>query len=182
MATIEEIINYGFTNHQGGRFDEAENAYQQALKLDENNAEVCNLMGVLKLQQNDADNAINWIEKAISSKPCDYFYETFFQACIRAGLYDRIISSEKFVLENYSKNFSLLFNIALAYKNLKQNLKAIEYYDKALKINPSSYQGWFNLAHIYSVEAQCKNAVSALKICNKLKPNDRESVRVLRTV
>ena len=87
-------------------------------------------MGVLKLQQNEAQNAINWIERAIQSKPCDYFYETFFQACIRAGLYERIISCEKMVLENYSKNFSLLFNLALAYKNLKQNIRAISFYEK----------------------------------------------------
>ena len=175
MSTVEEIINYGFSNHQGGRLEEAEQAYNQALELDNGNAEVCNLMGVLKLQQNDAHNAINWIEKAISTKPCDYFYETFFQACIRAGLYERIINCEKTVIENYSKNFSLLFNLALAYKNLKQNLKAIHFYEKALKIDPTSYQAWFNVAHLYNVGNQTKNAISALKICKKLKPKDKET-------
>ena len=175
MLTIEEMINIGFTNHQDGRLDDAEFAYQEALKLDCENAEICNLMGVLKLQQNDVDSAIDWVEKAINLQQSEYFYETLFQAYIRGGFYDKIIDCESSVLKNYPKNFSLLFNIALAYKNLKQNLKAIDFYDKALKINPSSYQGWFNLAHIYSVEGQCKNAVSALKICNKLKPNDRET-------
>ena len=175
MLTIEEMINIGFTNHQDGRLEDAEFAYQEALKLDCENAEICNLMGVLKLQQNDVNAAIDWVEKAINRQPSEYFYETLFQAYIRGGFYDKIIECEHSVLKNYPKNFSLLFNIALAYKNLKQNLKAIDFYDKALKINPSSYQGWFNLAHIYSVEGQCKNAVSALKICNKLKPNDRET-------
>ena len=53
--------------------------------------------------------------------------------------------------------------------------KDIEFYDRALKIDPSSYKAWFNLAHIYSIENQGKNAVSALKICQKLKPNDKET-------
>ena len=80
----------------------------------------------------------------------------------------------------------MLFNLALAYKNLKQNHRAIEFYDRALKIDPSSYQAWFNLAHIYNVENQGKNAVSALKICNKLKPKDQEteyflSIALMRT-
>lgn len=175
MPTIEEIINIGFTKHQDGYFEEAENAYMEALSLDSNNAEVCNLLGVLKLQQNNIDSAVDWIEKAINTSPCEYFYETLFQTYIRAGFYDRIIECEKSVMKNYPKSFSLLFQLALAYKNLMQNKKSIELYEKALKIDPTSYEGWFNLAHLYNVESQGKNAVSALKICNKLKPNDKET-------
>ena len=63
----------------------------------------------------------------------------------------------------------------MAYKNLNQNKKSIEFYDRALKIDPSSYQAWFNLSHLYSVEGQCKNAVSALKICKKLRPKDNDT-------
>lgn len=175
MPTVEEIINMGFDSHQSGKFAEAENAYKEALTIDSENAEVFNLMGVLKLQQNDPETAISWVEKAVKRKPCEYFYETLFQAYIRGRKYEEIVSYSDDILKNYSKSFSLLFNIALAYKNLNKNQKAIEFYERALKIDPSSYQGWFNLAHVYSIEAQYKNAVSALKICNKLKPNDKET-------
>ena len=175
MPTVEDIINIGFNNHQSGRLEEAENAYLEALNIDCKNAEVYNLMGVLKLQQNEADSAISWIEKAISNKPCEYFYETLFQAYTRSGQFEKIIEHQKFILKNYPKSFELLFQTALAYKNLKQNHFAIEFYDKALKIDPTSYQAWFNLAHLYSVENQSKNAISALKICNKLKPHDQET-------
>ena len=100
MPTIEEIINIGFSNHQIGRFEEAEHAYKEALKLDCENAEVCNLIGDLKLQQNDPDSAIDWVEKAINLAPCEYFYETLFQAYIRAGFHDRIIECEKTIIKN----------------------------------------------------------------------------------
>lgn len=175
MPTIEDIINQGFDNHQNGKFAEAENAYKEVLAIDCENAEACNLLGVLKLQQNDIDTAIMWVEKAISLKPCEYFYETLFQAYIRAGFYEKITACAEDILKNYPKSFSLLFNIALAYKNLKENIKSIEFYNKALKVDPSSYQAWFNLAHVYSVEGQNKNAVSALKICKKLRPNDKDT-------
>ena len=181
MTTITEIINMGFDSHQSGKFAEAENAYQEALKLDCENAEACNLMGVLKLQQNDVETAIMWVEKAISIKPCEYFYETLFQAYIRGEFYDKIVSFEKDILSHYPKSFSLMFNMALAYKNLKQNQKAIEFYEKALKINPASYQGWFNLSTIYGIEGQMKNAISALKVCTKLKPHDKDTEYFLST-
>ena len=175
MPTIEEIINIGFDNHQCGRLAEAENAYQEALKLDCENAEVCNLMGVLKLQQNDIDTAIKWIEKAIDIKPEAYFYETLFQAYIRGGYYKKIVSYDRDVLRDFPDNFSLLFNIALAYKNLKVTMKAIRLYEQAVKLNPESYQAWFNLAHLYGVEGMCKEAVSAMKVCQRLKPDDKET-------
>lgn len=186
MPTVEEIINIGFNSHQNGDLDDAENAYKEALYLDKNNAEVYNLMGVLKLQQNDVELAIEWIEKAIQKKQCEYFFESLFQAYIRKSDYNSIVSYEKTVLKSFPESFSLMFNLALAYKNLKQNNKAIHYYEEALRIDPSSYQAWFNLAHVYKIENQGKNAVSALKICNKLKPNDKEteyflSIALMRT-
>ena len=186
MPTVEEIINIGFTNHQAGHFDEAENAYKEALILDKENAEVYNLMGVLKLQQNEVDIAVEWIEKAVQSKSCEYFLETLFQAYIRKEDFEKIISYEKTVVKEFPKSFALMFNLALAFKNLKQNKKAIHYYEEALRIDPSSYKAWFNLAHVYNVENQGKNAVSALKICKKLKPKDREteyflSIALMRT-
>lgn len=175
MPAINEIINKGFDFHQSGRLAEAEKAYREALELDCDNAEVYNLMGVLKLQQNDTTEAIEWVEKAIQLKPCEYFYETLFQAYIRNGSYEKIIYYENSIKDKYPKNFSLLFNIALAYKNLKQYQMAIKTYEAALKVDPSSYQGWSNLAHIYEILGQGKNAVSAMKICNKLKPHDKDT-------
>lgn len=175
MPTVEDIINIGFSNHQNGKFDDAEFAYLEALKLDCKNAEVHNLMGVLKLQQNSINEAITWVEKALNIKQCEYFYETLFQTYIRAEAFEKIIECEKSIIKNYPKSFSLHFNIALAYKNLKQNLLAIEFYEKALKIDPTSYKAWFNLANLYNIENQGKNAVSALKICKKLKPDDNET-------
>ena len=175
MPAIEELVNTGFSLHQSGKLDEAEKVYTEALEQDSENSEVCNLMGVLKLQKSDVESAEKWIEKAVSLKPCEYYYETLFQAYIRGRQYYKVAQLADSIAKEYPKNFSLMFNIALAYKNLKQNHKAIHFYDKALKIDPSSYQAWFNLAHIYSVEAQCKNAVSALKICKKLKPHDNDT-------
>jgi len=186
MPTINDIISEGFSLHQDGRLNEAETVYQEALTISGENAEVCNLMGVLKLQQNEPEIAIEWVEKAINISPQEYYYETLFQAYIRAGLYRKIADCAGTVIEQFPHNFTLMFNIALAYKNLKQNRDAIIFYNKALKIDPSSYKAWFNLAHIYEIEGEGKNAVSALNICSKLKPHDAEteyflSIALMRT-
>ena len=78
MPTTEEIIHIGFSLHQEGKLDEAEDAYSEALKMDSENAEVCNLIGVLKLQKGETDEAIKYVERAIEKSPQAYFYETLF--------------------------------------------------------------------------------------------------------
>ena len=175
MTSSADIINVGFSLHQKGKLDEAESAYFEALQQDNGNAELYNLIGVLKLQKGEVDSAIEYVEEAIKKSPEAYFFETLFQAYIRKQDYEKIISNEELVLKLYPENFSLLFNLALAHKNLKNNKVAIKYYEKALKIDPSSYQAWFNLAHLYGVEAETKNAASAMKICYKLRPKDDET-------
>lgn len=175
MTPVEYLIQLGFTKHQEGKLEDAELTYLEALKMDTGNAEVYNLLGVLKLQENDVISAINWIEKAIEIEPAEYFYETLFQAYIRAKLYKPMVKRADEVLKLYPKNFSLLFNLALSYKNLKQNKEAIKFYDKALKIDPASYDAWFNISHLYSIEAETHNALSALEICKKIRPHDKDT-------
>lgn len=76
---VEKLINIGFTYHQDGCLDEAENAYQEVLTIDGKNAEVFNLLGVLKLQQNDVISAINWIEKLLKLSLMFIFMKLFFR-------------------------------------------------------------------------------------------------------
>ena len=175
MPKVEDLIQLGFSLQKAGKYEDAEHAYQEALSQDKDNAEIYNLMGVLKLQQNDVISAVHMAELAVEKNPNAYFYETLFQTYIRAGIYKQIVAREHEVMEKFPDDFSLLFNLALAHKNLRHIPEAIKYYDRALRINPASYDAWFNLSHLYSVEGETKNAVSALKICKKIRPHDNDT-------
>ena len=172
---VKALIKAGFERHQNEELDDAENLYREALKLDVNNAEVYNLMGVVKLQKAEPELAVDYILKAISISPTDYFYETLFQAYIRCGDYDGIIANEEVVKNLFPQNFSLLFNLALAFKTKYRNKEALKYYEKALHINPMSYDGWSNVANIYSMEGRTSDAISAMEVCYSLRPKDDET-------
>ena len=176
---IETLINTGFNYHQEGRLDDAEPLYFEALNLDNNNAEINNLIGVLELQKGNIDKSIEYILKAIKIMPSEYFYETLFQALSRNEDYEKIVSYAKEITKTYPKNFALLFDIALAYKNLKQFNKALKYYEMALHIDPTSYEGWLNVSNIYSIEGRSSDAVSAMEVCYSLKPNDNDTAYFL---
>ena len=171
----ELLINQGFNFHQQGLLDDAEPLYTEALKIDDTNAEIYNLIGVLKLQKGQVDEAIDYSMKAISISPSEYFYETLFQSSIRKEDFESIIGYEDTINNMFPNSFALNFNLGFAFKKLKQNQKAIKYYEKALKINPSSYEGWFNIANLYNMENRINDAISASNICCKIRPNNPET-------
>ena len=176
---VDAIIQAGFERHQKNELDDAENLYNEALKIDINNAEVYNLIGVLKLQKDDPDSAIEYILKAISINPAEYFYETLFQAYMRRKDYKGIIDNEETIKTLFSKNFNLLFDLAYAFKQEKRNSEALKYYEKALRINPMSYDAWSNVSNIYSMEARTSDAVDAMNVCYNLRPKDDDTAYFL---
>ena len=176
---VNALIKAGFDRHQNNELDDAENLYREALKLDINNAEAYNLMGVIKLQKGEPELAVDYILKAISICPTEYFYETLFQAYIRNNDFKGIIANEETVKSLFPNNFDLLFDLGLALKKEKRNKEALKYYEKALHINPMSYDGWSNVANIYSMEARTYDAVSAMELCHKLRPEDDDTAYYL---
>ena len=175
MVDFQELKNKGFKFHQENNFDEAEKCYLQALEINPNNAETHNLIGLLKLQQNKIEDAINWIKKAILIEKNEYFYETLFQALTFQEKFSEIIKYENDVAEFLDREFSLNFYLALAYKNLNKIEKAIYYYEKATELNPKSYDSLFNLSHLYSIKGETFKALDTLKICKNLNPTDSET-------
>ncbi len=174
MSEFQDLKNMGFIFHQENNLGEAEKYYLEALKL-ENNAEVNNLLGIINLQKGNLDLAVDWIKKAINIEKNAYFFETLFQVYIKKADFQKIVEMENYVEELFPKEFFLIFNIALANKNLNNIKDGIYYYKKAVEINPDSYDAWFNLSHLYGIEGETYKAVEALEICRKLKPNDKDT-------
>ena len=172
---IETIINRGFDFHQQGRLEDAEPLYEEALKMDNENAEVYNLIGVLKLQKGEPDLALEYILKAISISPSEYFYEVLFQAFIRKSDFQSIVGYENTINTLYPQSFTLLFDLAFAFKRMNDHKNALKYYEKALRIDPTSYDGWANVANIYDIEGRVNDAISAMEVCHAMKPNDDDT-------
>ena len=92
MEDFKDLKNKGFKYHQENNLDNAERCYKKALKINSKNAEAHNLLGLVKLQQNNFEEAIDWIKKAIDIEKNAYFYETLFQALAIQEKYSEIIN------------------------------------------------------------------------------------------
>ena len=71
------------------------------------------------------------------------------------------------------------YNLGNAYFELEQFDKAVEYYDRALELDPSINQAVFNLAR---TKIETGDFRRAMKLLNRLSESDRENIMVLEMV
>ena len=69
------MFNTAFKLHSQGKLDEAEKIYREILDKEPENAQVYNLLGLIKLTKKELDIAEKFILKALSIKKDAYFYE-----------------------------------------------------------------------------------------------------------
>src|SRR5689334_4700257 len=69
MANIAALLDTAISQHQAGRFAEAEKLYRQILTADPNCVDAWNLMGLLASQLNKHEVAIQCLHNALQFNP-----------------------------------------------------------------------------------------------------------------
>jgi len=77
------------------------------------------------------------------------------------------------------KDYSALFNLALAETGLHRESAAAEHYKQVLALKPALYEAELNLGILYLQEQRASNAVALLRDAAKQKPNQARAQRYL---
>lgn len=143
--------NLGITYKDIGEYDKAIEQYNKALQISPNYKYVYGNRAFVYRKLGDYDNAIADYKKTLS---LDSNYSE-----ADSGLWDVYCESKKFddAVKYYSQKISKnkadslsYFRLGLAYQNLGNNKKAIEYYKKSLKIDKNYTEAKEALAKISS--------------------------------
>lgn len=168
-------LQQAFELHQKSDLNEAEKLYLQYLEDNSNSADGNNLLGLLYLQKEELSNAEKYISKALEIKKDTYFYDNLGKVYLKKHDYKSAIEVLQQGLELDSRNFSLWFDIALAYKGNSDWENSKKAYEKVLSINPNSHQAYFNLAFLRFNDNEPYEAVKCYEKALELKPDDLES-------
>ena len=179
MDKAKELLNSAFSHHTKREFKKAEKLYIEALKIDPENSEILNLLGLLKYQTEKYDDAEKLFKKSIKLEKNSYTYENLTGLYIKQGKWDKAVSTIKEAFITDSGSFTLWFNLGLAYKNLESFDAAEKAYLKALELNPASEKANFNLAALYLLLNNPCGAITYYKRVLKINPDDRESLYFL---
>jgi tetratricopeptide (TPR) repeat protein len=176
---MTNLLNDAFKFHSEGNFEKAEEIYLEILKNEPQNAQVLNLLGVLKLAQRKYQEAQNLITQALSIKRDTYFYENLARVYIETNNFQKACELLIQATQELECGFEIYFLLGLAYKNATYYEQAELAYLKALQLNPKSEKACFNLASLYLFLNKPHKAIEYFQKCLEIKPNDVETLYFL---
>jgi protein O-GlcNAc transferase len=143
-----------------------ENPYELAKSIEYIEGESAHLLGRWRLQAGDAQGAVSVLTPLIYVHPIRYGSMMYLgEALIRTG---NVAAAEK-AFERASHSNNARFLVSLADKVYKQNYweEGIKVLQKAVSIDPTSQEAWFNLAlmqsEVYQL-SECQNSLNQLKM------------------
>ncbi len=132
--------------HQAGRLDDAENIYRSLLEISPQNADLLYLIGMIALQKNAPDSALEFLYKAVRLNPNAASYRfTLAQALCDAKKPKEALEQYKEVLKLNDSYPDTYNNMGLIYRASGDRETAETYFQKALKLNAAFTPALINL-------------------------------------
>ena len=151
QAKIDIQFQLGISSLAEGNCTEALRHLIEAHSLDDEDHEIQNALGLSYLCKDQFEKAIEHFTRATQLKP-DYpqAYNTLCVSYLRMSRWEKAIEFGRIAAENllYSSPERAHLNIGWAYYNLGDYQKAVEYYNKALKVLPNWCLARYNLAMV----------------------------------
>lgn len=166
--------------YQSGDLEGAMNEYYLALKLDENNANVHNSLGVCYGIKEDLENALTEFKTASRLAPDENM------AIYNAGYVHFLKKEYTTALEYFQKAeqidsavFELAFQTGRIFQELNKTEEAKKYFEKACELNPKSAAAFRLLGDTYTLLDRISDAITAYKTALKLNPEDAQALSAL---
>ncbi|MCG8433095.1 MAG: tetratricopeptide repeat protein, partial [Gammaproteobacteria bacterium] len=168
---VSNRLRNAFTRFQQGNLIAAEQACEEILALDPENADALHLLGIAIGQQGRNEQAVELLQKALKKKPTDiHILNNLAQTLLRleqfsqAGeLLERAVNYEPGFTEGH-------YNLARTYEGAGDILLAEKKYKKALELNPEFADAAANLAAIKESRKQRREAGELAQRALKIAP------------
>ena len=164
---VESHYKMGLAYLEGNKESMAMQEFEQALKLDPDNAKVLHAISTFYLKRNDYANAEIYIKKALKQQPNNPEFLNVWASILAAnGLIDEAIETWKKVLANpsYPTMERIYYNIGYALYEKSRYNEAKYYFYESIRVSRNFMLPYLYLFRIYQLQ---KNPVEAEKILKK---------------
>jgi len=173
---MSSLLEEAIFLHKKGQLKEAENLYKSILKSSSSNFEVIHLLGIIKIQLKQFEDAIVWLNKAISINPNNHSAFNNLGVCYKElKKYPEALNNFKKAVKikpDYAEAYN---NLAIVYKSLENYEEAINSYNKAIKLKPNYAEAHNNLGLVFLKLKNLEEAKKYFQNAIKLKPNYAEA-------
>jgi tetratricopeptide (TPR) repeat protein len=168
-------IQIAIKHQQASRLKEAEAIYRQILSRNPKNVDALHLLGIIRRETGDLDQAIDLISRAIQGKP-DFAQAhcNLGTALFDKGLIDRAISSYQRAIElrpGFAAAHSSVGNIL---HKAGRNSEAISSLRRAVQLNPHSAAMCNDLGNVLADQGQIDESVASFRRALQLNSDSAE--------
>lgn len=156
----------------------AKSSYIKVITLREEYIEAYKLLCIDLLKLNDAQEAINWAEKALSHNSDDYIYDFIIgTAYMKLKEFDKAIEPLESAVKKAPENLMNYNSLGTCYMAVNNFDKAIEAYQRAVEIAPENPMSYYNIGSAYQIRGNHEEACKYLKKAVEIDDED-ESFKV----
>ena len=180
---VEEIFNLALKKHLENKLEEAQDLYDQILKIDPNYVQAYNNLGAIFQNSKEYQKAIKCYEKAIEIIP------NYSNAHNNLGIIFKENGDTQKAINYYEKaieidpNYSnAYYNLGNTFKELGENQKAKDCYKKAIEIDPNYVDAHNDLGVVFFKLGESQKAKECYEKVIEIKPNYAEPYNNLANI
>ena len=171
--SVLQVLGSAAERHQTGALEDAEKGYHTVLAVEPENTDALQLLGVLRHQQGDSNEAIHLIKKALKRAPdnpqCHHNLASVFNAIGRLDEAEKHFR-EAIALDPDEAEFHANLGVVLGQKDRDE--EAIECFEKALRADPKWLSANRELGGIWLRRQIYHRAEPYLRACLECTPED----------
>ena len=165
--TLEQAIAL----HQAGHLADAERLYRSVLAEDDGNADSLHLIGVIRIQQGKAAEAVDFIERALERNPhYAAAHSNLAKALCDLGRYEDAVTHCRSSIEINPASADAHYNLATTFSALKRHEDAVPHYRNAAALNPVWAEAHYGLGNALYACGRYEEAAESFRKASSIRP------------
>jgi tetratricopeptide (TPR) repeat protein len=170
-ASAETPYDKALGHLRAGRFADAQAYGEQALAIDPGHADTLHLQGLLSLQAEQYDHAVEWIARAIRQAPKPEYLVSLANVLQRQGRHEEAFKSIEKAIELKPDDAELWVGLGKTLMDLKRSADALLSFQHALRLNPRHRDAACQSGILFYQSERLPEALAAFELCDRLQPN-----------
>ena len=172
MQDVSQILARAMQLHQGGHASAARTEYLRVLEHQPRNADAAHLLGLLLLGEDQADEALPYLDKAVEAAPgISGFLSTRAVALVNLGRLGDAIADYERALAISPDDAGLNYNLGLAFAQSGNFRAAKGAFAQAISLKPDFAEAHGNLGIALQELGEASDAVAAFEQALALQPD-----------
>ena len=162
----------GIGHLRAERYLEAQICCQQALAIDPDHADILHLMGLLAIQSQHYDHAVEWIARAIRRDPRPQYLVSLGRTLQFQGRHEDALKTFDKAVQLKPDDAELWKHLGDALVELKRPQDALLSFQQALKLNPRHCNAANQCGLLLGEAGRLEEALVYFRLCQALQPDD----------